>query len=823
MSAIRQQVVPEKPKVLNDEQVYVYLPVANDLNKGIASFESKDFTAPLGRVKLRWPMDMMVEDLADPTVRPSLVKVLSDEFEKTTVVTSLINPKTGIAYESDTAEIKLNRRSRNALVRPELVMLSNDFEAIPVVGPNGEAYNSYAIKRSNPLVTPSIIQVDSNDFNLDSGIVKINWPLAHDGTGSSRVTPYGMVKIKAGDGLKFDAEHYLQVDPVYLNNNVIVTKETIGLGNVENRAFASWEYTEFGTNMKAYLQGQFDSKLNKALWDGTSGLFRDWDAPSQDQDTVQKRLDLLQLEGESLRDVLETLDLFLGIYATSVALESAHPATAALSGHLAYVNATDTYWTVTFDGQDWQWEDVGATFSFLDLIETNTANLKANGSVASVGSSGKWVNSDHIHPSDPTKAAANLTIGITTVDSNADDFVIDLSKLNVNIPYIKTAQHLHNWKQNISEFVQNGASNEAYWAGTLEEFNAIIPSELPNGALIVVDDDEETIAAGKLVVASAMNELGITVPEAEEFVTEQFVVVDVDVDTYGVPVMLSRIPAVDEVGERRKLTPLPLSYAQAPQEVAVIVTTNDGPTIGRMALTHNRVVKSDDTGKLDIVNIHPSNLLSTGVGDTVSTLLTDRVLMADSGNIVKVWESGVIANKPIGSNGTNGLSVIVLNPDKIVKSNANGALENVTWLEENLIKSSTGSVGVVLDETVAIIGPNNTLESWNSAGYENQLVVRGATPGSIKVRTPGVANKLLASAENGTIQELPFGEVGQMLVSDGIDGPGWVDVPEAFEHLPQTVLTVNPTEEAAVAFKGLVAVFASVLVEDMRSNCIYYY
>lgn len=846
---LRQQVVPEKPKVLSEERIYVYAPIATNASKGIASFETRDFALASGRVKLRWPMEMMVEQLADPTARPSLTKVLSDEFEKTTTVVKLINPVTGVEYESATAEIKLNRKNRNALIRPELVMLGNDFEAESVSGPNGEAYNKYNIKRSNPMTTPTIMQIDVEDFILDNNIVKINWPQAADNVP-------GLVKIKVGGGLEFDVDDTLLLDldvlkantrikPTYTVNDedfidletglakrddsgntlINITKEAVGLGDVDNRAFSSWEYNEFGTNMKAYFQSIFDAKLNKSLWDGASGLFRDWDAPSEAKNTVQKWLELLDAGDISLTDAIASLNLFLGFYATSAELEAEHPASEALAGNYAYVTGGN-YWAVRYNVDTWEWYDTGGALSFVDFIEANVANIKMNG-VASVGSSGKLANSDHVHPSDTSKANADTVITLITQEPGEGDFILPLSGGNVNIPYVRTTQYLHNWKAGLPNFVQSADTNEGYWAGTAAEFDNVLFEELPNNTLIIVEDDED-YEAGEVVLTDLMDNIGVTVLSRSEFETavefEQFVVVDSSTAVFGVPVTVTVEPATESRGERRKIEPLLIEEMVTPANMAVIVDNGNGPTIAEMVLTRNRLIKTDSSGRVTVSTLNPSNIPYTSLGGTVVQLDMDRVLMADAANLIKVWNSGTVNNRPIGSNGANGLSVVMLSANKLVKTDANGGLDNVEWLEDNLIKSSTGEEVVALTEGAAVIaGPNNTVETWDSAGVENAILVRGATSGSIKLKTWSDVNKLLVTDADGTVRELPHGEIGQMLVSDAEDGPGWVDVPEAFEYLPQTVLTVNPTEEEALAFKGLVAVFAQVTPENMRPNCIYYY
>ena len=502
------------------------MPTTTGDQKGMASFNPKDFSAPNGRVSLRWPLDMLVQDLADPTSRPSMTKVLPDEFRSTLVNTKITNPVTGIEYTSPKAEIKLNRENRNAQIRPDLVMLSDDFEPISTMGPNNESYNMYRIKRQNPLTTPTIAQLHSLDFNYTESLVEVNWPLAHNPVPGNKVNDYGLVKIGPyqSSNLKFDNQSRLQVDldqlkislsghlatrplygeanianwpdrDTYLNTNtglakrdaqgntlISLTKEAIGLSKLDNRNFTERQYAEFSEAMKSHFDIQFGLKLNKDLWDGPNGAFRDWQPLSNETNTVQKWFRNLEEENNSLWNSISTLRKFLGFFPTPTELNTLHTPKAILFGASAYVTSTDTYWSVSWiddtrydyrfrehdgiesltdmtindrainldigeeyiwdgtswieDGihdEAWQWYDTAiASPSFFDQVETDANSLKPNAPVASVsvGSSGKWLHSDHVHPSDPSKINVKVLedaqLTITTNSPGTTDFLTKL-------------------------------------------------------------------------------------------------------------------------------------------------------------------------------------------------------------------------------------------------------------------------------------------------------------------------------------------------------------------------------------------------------------
>lgn len=935
----QQQVTPEKPKVLAEERIYVYLPTAGENKKGIASFKSKDFVAPNGEVSLRWPMDMMVQQLADPTARPSLIKVLPDEFVHTNIVTKLIHPITGIEYSSALAEVKLNRENRNALAKPELVMLSNDFEAQQVIGPNNEQYNSYRIKRQNPLTTPTIIQVDDKDFIRQTDIVKVSWPYAHN-PGSGNTGSYGLVKVTPGtaSNLKFDAQNNLQVDiaalrsklntkPTYgesdlgkwptranfidpvtglakrdVDGNILLsfTKEAIGLNLVENRTLASRTYNEFGAAMKAHFESQFDGKLNKSFWDGPNGLFRDWAPAATNKNTVQRWLTALEEEDTSIWASLNSLKLFLGFYPTLADLQAAHPANEDLEGSNAFLNSTDTYWAIRLNGETWEWFDTElASLNFYEFLETDPDNLKPNAPVASVsvGTSGKWIQSDHVHPSDPTKIDAkpmeDAFIQITTMAPSSGDFSVKLLAVKVvddegteivasivdneaylasivdpevsdkaitrdskkiynydgsdwvytgliggilydtvrtlNIPYVRTSQFFHNWKDSPYEFAQGPNSNEKYWAGSKAEFETLDLENFGSSLLVVTDDED--YEPGEFVTRERLDEHGITLSDVEQPSTDQFAIIDRTSALFGVPLTITTEPAIPGIrNERRKLEALDFGSPIAnptDHRMAIVIPSENGDTLGKRIFVASKMMQSDENGNLAPTVIRPNNVLVTTLSNEDVELDSGKLLVSSGSRTVDTIDTGVYENRPIVANGTGGVKIRVLTPNRLVKTGDNGDLQSVPIIEGNIIKSDIGVNQVTLDSDQLILsGANNTIKTWNSGGVDGSLLVRGAANGSVKVRTHSNLGRLLVTAADGTLQELPAGETGQMLASAGVGSPaGWINAPSAYTHLPQTRLTSNPTEAEANAFQGLVAVVlqAPIPVDQMRNNCIYFY
>lgn len=953
----QQQVVPVKPKVLENERIFVYVPAGGNNNKGILSVDTRDFAAPNGHVSLRWPVEMMIKDLADPTIRPSYVKVLPDEFIKTNETSTLTNPITGVSYQSTKAEIKLNRANRNAFLRPELVMLKNsDFEATQM----GD-YLSYGIKVKNPFEEPALVKLSSSDFSRElNGTIKIKWPLAHE------ADHYGLVKVDPtlSGGLAFDENNYLAVDIdtvtakfkdkldtkviytnpsaeyVDLNTNIAlrnevgntlieITKRAVGLDNVENRTFASRTYNEFGEQMKTHFNTQFGNKLDKLVWDGPTGLFRDWNPISTDRNTVQKWFTRLEEEDKSVWSSIRTLQLFLGFFENITELTKVYPANATRLGASSFIVLTNTYWAIkpispsryqfvyrTYSGLEsivgaidgdravnldngqefvwngviwvsdgrhddqWQWYDtVNSSLDIYDFLETDKTVIQPNAPIAnvSVGISGKLLQSDHIHPSDPGKTDLSIiedsTITITSLPATANDFQarlvtitildsdldpieativlnpeylasipsptlndyaitrnnnkvfqyngsswVDTNTLGtirhnmntvVNVPFVRTAQYLHNWKNNPTDFTQNEYSNEYYWAGSKAEFEQLDLDAIPEGAFLHVED--EVLVPGDLVLESQLAALGVTVGGAKKIV-----ITTTGLNNLALTMNNNEIAAMDIA-----------NVEDAEYNMVVAIPQTGGYKLGKKSFDANKLIKSNANGDLTVWSLDLDQIPRWDLPSL--TLAEDRIVISGADGLLRELDTGNIANRALASDGVGGVKVIALSANQMVVSDSVGGLSTIAITPANIIKSGSGSTVVNLTPgKLPILGLDNTIVDWEpvSVGVEGSLVVRGADDGTIKLHTTGNVNRLILSATNGTLQELSGGADGYYLKSNGPNAvPGWVPGPTSFEHLPQTKLISNPSSVEAVAFKGLVAVVldSPPNPSDLRDNCIYYY
>ena len=841
----QQAVVPQKPNILAQERISVYMPKASKNSPGIASFEDRDFNINNAHVTLKWPEDMKVEQLANPLINIGYIKVLGDEFENTGDEASVINPVTGVTYKSKTAEVKLKRTGRNAITRPDLIKVStHDFDA--TLEESGEILHT--IKVNDTFEEPALIQVDTHDFKRTDGIVQINWPIAHDGSGSDKSNGYGLVKIapnsehylKYIDGmLGVDDEHLFgkaegaQVRPTYggtpasgfvniddyldANNkakrndrgNVLlaITKDSVGLTNVENRTFASREYSEFGEGMQSHFTTEFGLKLDKTTW---GSMFNDWTPPSSEERTPQLRFDKLVSMHNAQQEQIDTLleiKSFLGYFEDLDALTSVYTAEKKLLGCSAYLFSTNSYWGIRRNGSAYEWYDTGiAEKKFADYVETDPKRLKPNGE-ASVGSSGMWVQSDHVHPTDLTRLAVSIykptNVSVYSQFADLPDDVQDFKfnmwnedadgiyvpDIKVNIPYVRKAQGLHNYAGSHGTFKDSEASTLKIWAGSVVDYANEAAEIAPNSLIFV--DDGENYTVDEFINAEDIYKAGLILDKADQF--EQIVITDYT----SAPTLVGK--------------PLTLS----------VTTRTDGKKAYKLAekaadtYTANRVIVSDANGALEASNIVPTSIIKSQM-DLPSACL---VIGAGGKTIRPAITTNGIIGRPIVSNGSGGVVMLAgaANDGSVAVINADGSLEPANIVEPNILVTSNDPDTVVLTSNRLLIsGQNNTVTTYNTGTDNKMLVANGL--GAVKQSTI-VANKLLYTSAQGTPAAFAMsaGDAGKVVGVSSQGTPTLLTI-NAPTDLPVTTLTEAPTSANSVGTK-LVKLDAAP--ETMYSGYLY--
>lgn len=135
MDIFQKSITPDKPRVLAEEQIYVYVPMATSTNAGIASYNRDQFDIIGSEVSLKWPAESFTQG---PIETPSIIKVLDNEFEYTGNSIDLISGNNKIS--SDKLEVQLKRILRDAYERPELVMLDPNYFVRTIVEKDGKQY-----------------------------------------------------------------------------------------------------------------------------------------------------------------------------------------------------------------------------------------------------------------------------------------------------------------------------------------------------------------------------------------------------------------------------------------------------------------------------------------------------------------------------------------------------------------------------------------------------------------------------------------------------------------------------------------------------------
>ena len=138
MDIFQKSITPDKPKVLAEEQIYVYVPMATSTNAGIASYNRDHFDVIGSEVSLKWPAESFAQG---PIETPSVVKMLDNEFEYTGNLVELISGTSRLA--SNKLEVQLKRILRDAYERPELVMLDPNYFVRTIVEKDGKQYYKY--------------------------------------------------------------------------------------------------------------------------------------------------------------------------------------------------------------------------------------------------------------------------------------------------------------------------------------------------------------------------------------------------------------------------------------------------------------------------------------------------------------------------------------------------------------------------------------------------------------------------------------------------------------------------------------------------------
>lgn len=675
---IERQIVPDLPKVIDNEQISVYVPIGSSTKPGLLKFDVNDFVIDSnGKASLRYSQRNIIRN-ADPLTTPSVIKLKDDEFEYT--------------YSDATSphsEVMLIRAGLDARIKPQLVMLDpidfeqRDYDADQLAAnpayANTTGYLYYRLIRKNPYNTATIMKIDSAQFDYQvAGDAKLRFRYPYAGVGVTTYNTqlptagFGFVKPKL-DWFKFDVDGSLKFDEQYLSSfisdptrnpqvpeilpiygavrdlqpwankdlfiaedgtlrpyavrdltnevtgltpskriRIEITKESVGLSKLVNKSFNEWTFNEFGDVMKSYFASQFASKLNASTW---AAKFNDYDTDITPFDW------LTELEGriEGVEEDIALQNSYLGVFATDTSLP-----TPTLVGQNALVLSTNTIWYVN---SSFVWTNSGASqATWHNIMETSAAAYQPDGT-ASAGDSGKWPQSNHIHPTDLTRfervLANTMAISINAdgpVDAliPATDFQVKVTSVyeddlplvftRLNIPYVPEGQYLHNWASQPTDydFVKgSGLATEddykgkflRFWVGTKQDLADDFAGVIPDDVIVNILDD--------YTYKDETEEI-YTRLQVETYVTEQIGIERLRGwsrgGTLDANVRYILLTTADE--HEASMVPLDLSVDLAPYAKKTLQSIGDGDLLETESIFYNingkRIITLTDSGEIGL-------------------------------------------------------------------------------------------------------------------------------------------------------------------------------------------------------------------------------
>jgi len=487
-NTIERQIIPELPKVIDNEQINVYVPIASATKAGFAKFDVKDFLIDdKGKVRLKYPAKDLVKD-ADALLEPSLVKLLDSEFKYTFA-----------NKEYPYVELELIREGLDAGIKPQLVMLDvNDFEKrdydadqleLDPTYNGGTGYNYYRIARRDPYVSPTIMRIDSNQFDYQvSGDAKlrVKYPYAYVGeTTFNTETPsegFGLVRPRL-DWFKFNTDSGDDYGTMYFDEDKLLNflndpSTNPSLPDVlpiygAVRDLQPWENKDLYYTEDNLTRPQAIRDLDTSVTGATpSGKIR--------LELTKEAIGLNKLANKYFSDwTYEDFGSVMKEYFNSQFANK--------------LNEAD--WNAKFG----DYTKPVTPYEWLTYLEQEVQSIKGLNELP---------DGSHTHPVDLTRysrvAANTLAISINT-DAQAGattangDFLVKLTPdyeadtpLNftrLDIPYVPESQYLHNWKGQPSVGNFTKGTFVRYWVGTKQDLADDFGGIVPDDVIVNITDD----------------------------------------------------------------------------------------------------------------------------------------------------------------------------------------------------------------------------------------------------------------------------------------------------------------------------------------------
>lgn len=365
----------------------------------------------------------------------------------------------------------------------------------------------------------SHIAIDPRDVDKNVAIRKIYWKQDININGQQY-----LANVEVPTSTTFDE------DTMYYRTELLLNKSAVGLSYVENMsipgAISSHNTTE---NVHS---AEFAKVVAKTSYASDIGTVYE---TSQTPSTVKQRIANIDSELATVYDEIATIkNTFLGYFNNpngSPNKESGDAGYVANSDYLAAIfdpteyderaylilGNTDTIWII----EDNVWVDSEITQSPAEVyagykasvanIEDTAANIMKSDGLAAYGTSSYWSPIDHSHPlredlfifkintgtaESPVWETRKLTFVSQDGDAFEGEFDNSSNDIEVNIPYVRESEYLHNWNGDFTEgvptFVPGTSSNSKFvklWMGTTTELSAQFGGSVPSDVLTIITDD----------------------------------------------------------------------------------------------------------------------------------------------------------------------------------------------------------------------------------------------------------------------------------------------------------------------------------------------
>ena len=309
-----------------------------------------------------------------------------------------------------------------------------------------------------------------------------------------------------------------------------------------------------------------------------------------------------------------------------------------------------------------------------------------------------------------------------------------------------------------------------------------------------------------------MQEHGVSLDDSSEL----FVITNSADNLIGLPLTIKN----SDKPNQRYLDKLQLIHSTETNPMVVAVKTANRTTLQSKYFNPGRVITSSGEGTPVESDYPLGNFLLTSNSSIEEPLDSNRILLTKSGNVVKTFDTGIIKNRVLVSDGNNGLTMLSdLSANKIIYADTNGALSSTNLQPENIIRTTNDNSSKTLSENRILISrADNVIDTFDTGETAGLLLMTNGENGIMVKTLP--TNQLLITDNSGKVITLPSSEInaGQYYGVSADGRPTLITPPTTPNSLPVKTFSSNPT----TAQVDTVLVFADPN-GNYVSGCLYLY